>query len=88
MQKFTVVGGFRLANDNVNEDPSCRLCDASCEDIKHILTECRATSDITSRLLPELLNILVSISPNSHIPKAPVTDHKNLDTIHLGLWIF
>lgn len=68
----------RLANDNAKGDPSCRLCNASCEDIKHILTECRATSDITSRLLPELLNILVSISPQSHILKLQSLTTKTL----------
>ena len=58
---------YRLAKDRGSNDPHCRLCSSQCEDIKHILTECRATSELRQKLLAELLNIVVCISPNSKI---------------------
>ena len=56
-----------LANDRKSNDPHCRLCDSNCEDITHILTECRSTSDIRERLFPELDNVVAAINPTSKI---------------------
>ena len=58
---------YPLARDQGTNDSYCRLCTSSCEDTKHILTECRATSDHREKLLPELLNTVASIDPNSKI---------------------
>ena len=53
-------------------DPKCRLCYAPCESIEHILTHCRATSEIYERLLPELLNATISVQPNCSILNTPI----------------
>ena len=60
-----------LANDQSNKDPHCRLCQASCEDIKHILTECRSTADVRERIFPDLLNVVAEVNPNSGILNLP-----------------
>ena len=57
----------RLAKDRGTNDSNCKLCGSPCEDTKHILTECRATSDQREKLLPELLNTIASINPHSKI---------------------
>ena len=45
----------------------CVLCLAPVESVQHLLTECRATASVRERLLPELLNLVVSIDPNSAV---------------------
>ena len=57
----------RLGKDRGTNDPHCRLCSSQCEDIKHILTECRATSELRQKLLADLLNVIIGISPNSKL---------------------
>lgn len=60
----------RIAEDRKSGDPSCRLCRESSshsappETIPHILTECRGTAEVRERILPELLNTLLSAKPN------------------------
>ena len=66
MSMFYKTGDY-LANDRKFNDPHCRLCDSTCEDIKHILTECRGTYDIRERLFPELVNVVAAINPTSKI---------------------
>ena len=61
----------RLARDIDDQDPRCRLCQAPSEDIKHILTLCRSTSDVRQRLIPELLNAVASIDSTSQILNLP-----------------
>ena len=63
----------RLAIDN-GKSPQCRLCLAPVENISHVLTKCRATSQIHSRMLPELLNTVLYIDPNSSILQVPSHD--------------
>ena len=58
---------YRLARDRGTNDNYCRICSSSCEDTKHILVECRATSEYREKLLPELLNTVASIDPSSKI---------------------
>ena len=65
------LSNSRLAKDQGTNNPECRLCTSPCEDIKHILTECRATAEPRERLLPDLLNALHSISPDSKILDLP-----------------
>ena len=57
-----------------NQDAQCRLCQlvsphqpAPTEDMVHLLTRCRATSDTRTRILPELLNIISTYFPNNDI---------------------
>ena len=58
---------YRLARDQGTNDSNCRLCSSSCEDTRHILTECQATSNQCEKLLPELLNTIASIDRFSEI---------------------
>ena len=51
------LSGERLALDQPNLSPACKLCCAPIESSEHILTACRATADIRQRIFPELLNI-------------------------------
>ena len=65
-----------LANDR-GSDPACRLCppilgSAPPESISHILTQCRGTNDIRSRIWPEILNTLKSLFPTNKL----LTDYK------------
>ena len=54
-------------------DPQCKLClpgsdmPAPSEDIIHILTSCRGTADVRSRILPELLNVVDKFFPTCTI---------------------
>lgn len=57
----------RRAKDRKSTDFHCRLCPASCEDIPHILTDCRGTGEVRERLTPELLNVVLSINSNSPV---------------------
>ena len=59
-------------------DPKCYLCSAPVESTQHILTECRATSEVRDRLLPELLNVVAQIEPKNglldpFLPKSTLT---------------
>ena len=56
----------RLAIDT-GSNPQCKLCLAPVESTEHVLTQCRATADIHSRMLPELLNIVLQVQPNCSI---------------------
>ena len=56
---------YEVIGRQQRSDQSCRLCPASIESIKHILTECPATSEKRERLLPELLNILAAVNPEN-----------------------
>ena len=53
--------------------PQCKLCSAPVESTEHVLTQCRGTAEIADRLLPEMLNTVLSIQPgcailNNHEP--------------------
>ena len=56
----------RLHKDN-GKSAQCRLCPALVESVSHVLTQCRATSDIHSRMLPELLNTVASVDSSCSI---------------------
>ena len=56
----------RLFRDN-GTSPRCKLCPAPFETTQHVLTQCRATEDTHSRMLPELLNIVASVDPSCEI---------------------
>ena len=58
---------FELIGQQQRSDQSCRLCSYPVESTQHILTECRATSDVQERLLPELLNLLAAIDPTNDL---------------------
>ena len=56
----------RLFRDN-GSNPKCKLCHAPLETTEHVLTQCRDTADIHSRMLPELLNVVFSVHPTCEI---------------------
>ena len=64
---------YYLASDR-NQDPSCVLCKhlphhgpVPAEDMVHLLTQCRATSETRIRVIAELLNILAVYCPGNTI---------------------
>ena len=54
-------------------DPCCGLCTAMSsgpspvEDMVHLLSMCRSTAETRSRIIPELLNILVKHDPSNNL---------------------
>ena len=58
-------------------DPQCRLCTpgitghAPAEDITHIVSRCRGTSDPRDRILPDLLNTVMKHNPSNGILNKP-----------------
>ena len=48
-------------------EPHCRLCHAPHDHTQHILTECPSTAEVRDRLYPELVNLVASIDPSSHV---------------------
>ena len=61
----------RLAADN-GSDHKCKLRHAQVEDLDHVLTQCRASTDIRERILPELLNTVLQAQPDCSILLCPV----------------
>ena len=65
-----------LAQDR-GTDPSCILCTNFLvdkvpeEDLVHVLTQCKATSDIRAKYFPELLNTVATSFPNHRILDCP-----------------
>ena len=67
-----------LARDR-NSSPHCRLCQSltsspnpvPTEDMVHLLTRCRATTDTRTRILPDLLNIVRQYFPENKLPDSP-----------------
>ena len=79
----------RLSIDQPNLSPACSLCDQPVESIEHVLVACRATSDVRSRLLPELMNIVATVQPKcgilQHNPTASILTEFILDCTSLNL---
>ena len=71
LHKKFLTGDFltneRLSIDQPNLSPACSLCDQPVESIEHVLVACRATSDVRSRLLPDLMNVVATVQPNCSI---------------------
>ena len=57
----------RLAHNHPGKDPGCQLCQAPTDYIEHVIMSCRATSDVRDRVLPELLNAVALVQPNSKL---------------------
>ena len=68
-----------LAHDR-GFDPHCRICQALTsdsappEDMIHLLTQCRATVETRSRILPELLNTISKYNSSNRILSSPTPD--------------
>ena len=51
-------------------DPQCRLCPSSKlvpETISHILVECHGTLEARSKIWPDLINVVASVSPSNKL---------------------
>ena len=64
------------------QSPHCRLCKTLSplvttpdETMMHLLTRCRATSDVRTRILPDLLNVLAQHLPENQILQQPTHEH-------------
>ena len=57
----------RLSLDQPNISSACSLCNALLDSTSHILVSCRSTSDVRSRLWPELMNTVAAVQPMSKI---------------------
>ena len=62
-----ILTAERLALDQPHLDPSCKLCLDPVESSEHVLVNCSATADVRRRILPELLNKVAQVQPNSRI---------------------
>ena len=67
----------KLARDR-GGNPSCRLCPAPVENTEHILTECKATSEIRERLYPELVNLVAQFSTSCSLLDRSLTPNSIL----------
>ena len=61
----------RLALDQPNLNPACKLCHAPVESTEHVLVTCNATAEVRRRLFPELMNIAAQVQPKSLILQNP-----------------
>ena len=59
----------KLSLDQPSVSPACNLCQAPVDSIEHVLAVCRATNDVRSRLLPDLLNIVSKVQPSCSLLK-------------------
>ena len=60
----------RLSMMKLSSTDKCCLCHNSglyIDSIEHVLTTCRATSDVRERLFPELVNSVASVQPSCRI---------------------
>ena len=53
----------RLSRDQPHRSSACTLCGFPSESTEHVVVTCRATNDVRSRLLPELLNTVARVQP-------------------------
>ena len=62
-------------------EPHCRLCKtisnnpAPAEDLAHVLTRCRATSDIRNKYIPDLFNTVASFLPSNRLLSSTTHEH-------------
>ena len=78
----------RAAIDQPNLSPACKLCCAPVESVEHVLLACTATAEVRHRILPELMNTVSAVQPNSHIlqkPSAPQLSQFILDCTSFNL---
>ena len=80
----------RLAADQPNLSPACKLCQAPLESADRVLVACNSTAEIRQRILPELLTVVLQVKPQSALfsnPKHPQLSQFILDcsSINLGL---
>ena len=57
----------RLNLDQPNISPACKLCNAPVESSEHVLVVCRATQEVRSRLVPDLMNTVAQVQPTCEL---------------------
>ena len=57
----------KLSLTQPSTSPACSLCGTTPDSTEHVLVACQATSDVRSRLFPELMNTVFKVQPNSGI---------------------
>ena len=80
----------RLNLDQPNLSPACQLCHAPVESAEHVLVVCKATQEVRSRLIPDLMNTVAQVQPTcklleSHPPQASILAQFLLDCSSLNL---
>ena len=60
----------RLALNQPGTSSACSLC-GNQDSIEHVITSCRATDSVRSRLLPDLFNVVASVHPTCGILDQP-----------------
>ena len=68
-----ILTGERLAKER-GTDPKCRICSASNDNIVHIMTQCRGTSDIRERLHADMMNTVAQIDGKNMVLQHGTTD--------------
>ena len=69
---------FSIPAQQRGGEPRCRLCDAPLEDIPHILVDCPKTAETRHRLLPQLLNLVADVQPQSGLLDTSKTTSRQL----------
>ena len=79
---------FSYLGSDRNQDAHCRLCQslsphctAPDENMVHVLTRCRATSDTWTKIIPDLLNTIAVYFPRNNI--LDCTNHQHLSQLIL-----
>ena len=84
-----ILTNERLFQDNSITSPACSICLAPVESIEHVVVVCKATNEVRSRLLPELLNSVAKVQPNCGIllpnPEPSVLTQFIIDCTSLNL---
>ena len=57
----------RRAKDNPALSSACVLCSDPLDSIEHVMVTCRATSEVTRRIYPELVNAIFQVQPTCSI---------------------
>ena len=65
----------RLAKDHPHLSPACDLRLDTTDSIEHVLATCRATAEVSDKLFPELVNVIVQVAA------APPTSRHSLKFI-------
>ena len=58
-----ILTNERLSLNQPHHSAACTICLDPVDSIEHIMATCRATNNVRSRLLPELLNVVAKVQP-------------------------
>ena len=80
----------RMSIDQPTISPACKLCNAPTDSIEHVMVSCLATSEVRSRLFPELMNEVAKVQPmcsilQYHPPPSILTQF--ILIVHLSIFL-